>query len=152
MQLELQLWNGNCFHVQYGIISCHLSRICPPFSPARHGSSSDIWFPSKYAKSAAKGCGQVGGHVEHFLKCTMRNNGCCGIACLWLSLGIHMPCTGCCPSWALSKRGFLSLAQAALPHYFALLCFFVVAFFRFAFCGLVGVGCASKTVTLWQDQ
>lgn len=72
----------------------------------------------------------------------------------------HGAYTGCLPQQGSNERGFLSLAQAAVPYYCALLSravavffssllsLFVVAFFRFAFCGLVGVGCASQTVAL----
>lgn len=139
MQLELQLHLPHqlklylVLHLVGHLLSpvTHLCCCCLSLD-SRHASSCDIRFLAKYANSAAdgngEGCREGDGdqhYLEHFLKCTMRNNGRRGIAChLTLPLLVtwhpHGPKQGAHQQLQFSSL-FVGLSLFHQPKLFALL-------------------------------
>lgn len=134
MQLQLQLHLSHQLRLVLHLVGHLLSPVthsccCCLSLDSRHASSCDIRFLAKYANSAADR-GRRGLHyLEHFLKCTMRNNGRRGIACHFAllpptptyacDLASTWPKTGCPPAAAVFKSlcgtFFISLAQVICP-------------------------------------
>lgn len=86
MQLQLQLHLPHQLRLVLHLVGHLLSLVthlccCCLSLDSRHASSCDIRFLAKYANSAADRGRRGFQYLEHFLKCTMRNNGRRGIAC-----------------------------------------------------------------------